>query len=126
MGKKVLDTPSAPASLAAYSPATEAAGLVFLSGQVGLVPETGERVPDDVTAQTHQVMANIGAILSDVGLGYDDVVKATVLLADIADFATVNDVYRSYFGDAYPARTAVQAGALPGGYLVEIDVVAAR
>ena len=126
MPKTVLATPSAPASLAAYSPATEAAGLVFLSGQVGLVPETGERAPNAVSAQAHQVMANIGAILSDVGLGYDDIVKATVFLADIGDFATVNDVYRSYFGSPYPARTAVQAGALPGGYLVEIEVVAAR
>jgi 2-iminobutanoate/2-iminopropanoate deaminase len=71
-------------------------------------------------------MANIGAILGDLGLGYEDIVKTTIFLADIGDFATVNDVYGSYFEGDYPARTTVQAGALPGGFLVEIEVVAAR
>lgn len=126
MPRTILDTPSAPKSLAAYSPAVETNGLVFLSGQVGLVPSTGERAPDDVAAQTHQVMSNIGAVLGDVGLGYSDIVKATVFLADIADFQTVSEVYASYFERGYPARSAVQAGALPGGFLVEIEVVAAR
>lgn len=126
MTRTILDTPSAAQSMAAYSAAVETSGLVFLSGQVGLMPGTGERAPDDVTAQTHQVMSNIGAILGDVGLGYSDIVKATVFLADISDFQTVNEVYRSYFEDGYPARSAVQAGALPGGFLVEIEVVAAR
>jgi 2-iminobutanoate/2-iminopropanoate deaminase len=71
-------------------------------------------------------MANIGAILGDLGLGYEDIVKTSIFLADIGDFATVNDVYASYFEGDYPARTTVQAGALPGGFLVEIEVVAAR
>jgi len=124
--KTILPTPSAAKAMAAYSPAVEAGGLVFLSGQVGLIPATGERAPDDVAAQAHQVMSNIGAVLDDVGLGYADIVKATVFLADIADFATVNEVYGSYFAAGYPARSAVQAGALPGGFLVEIEVVAAR
>lgn len=126
MPRTILDTPSAPKSLAAYSPAVETNGLVFLSGQVGLVPSTGERAPDDVAAQTHQVMSNIGAVLGDVGLEYSDIVKATVFLADIADFQTVSEVYASYLEGGYPARSAVQAGALPGGFLVEIEVVAAR
>lgn len=126
MPKTILDTPSAAQSMAAYSAAVETSGLVFLSGQVGLVPSTDERAPDDVTAQAHQVMSNIGAILGDVGLGYPDIVKATVFLADITDFAAVNEVYASYFDHGYPARSAVQAGALPGGFLVEIEVVAAR
>lgn len=126
MPRTILETPSAAQSLAAYSPAVETSGLVFLSGQVGLVPSTGERAPDDVTSQAHQVMSNIGAILGDVGLGYSDIVKATVFLADIGDFSAVNEVYSSYFGDGFPARSAVQAGALPGGFLVEIEVVAAR
>jgi 2-iminobutanoate/2-iminopropanoate deaminase len=124
--KTVPQTPSAPTSLAPYSAAAEASGLVFLSGQVGLDPSTGERAPDDVAAQAHQVMSNIGGVLGDVGLGYDDIVKTTVFLADIGDFATVNEVYASYFEGEYPARSAVQAGALPGGFLVEIEVVAAR
>lgn len=126
MPKTVPSTPSAPASLAPYSTATEAGGLVFLSGQVALDPATGERAPDDVETQARRVMENIGAILGDLGLAYDDIAKTTVFLADIDDFATVNEVYKSYFGDAYPARSAVQAGALPGGFLVEIEVVAAR
>lgn len=126
MPKTVPQTPSAPQSLAPYSTAAEASGLVFLSGQVGLDPSTGERAPDDVASQAHQVMSNIGAVLGDLGLGYDDIVKTTVFLADIGDFATVNEVYSSYFEGEYPARSAVQAGALPGGFLVEIEVVAAR
>lgn len=126
MPKTVPDTPSAPSSLAPYSTVTEAAGLVFLSGQVGLVPSTGERAPDDVTAQAHQVMSNIGAVLGDLGLGFDDIVKSTVFLADIGDFGAVNEVYGSYFDAEFPARSAFQAGALPGGFLVEIEVVAAR
>lgn len=126
MPKTIPQTPSAPTSLAPYSAAAEAGGLVFLSGQVGLDPATGERAPDDVAAQAHQVMSNIGAVLGDLGLRYDDIVKTTVFLADIGDFATVNEVYASYFDGEYPARSAVQAGALPGGFLVEIEVVAAR
>lgn len=126
MPKTVPDTPSAPQSLAPYSAATEAAGLVFLSGQVGLDPVSGERAPDEVRAQAHQVMRNIGAVLGDLGLGYDDIVKTTVFLADISDFDEVNEIYKSYFEGPFPARSAVQAGALPAGYLVEIEVVAAR
>lgn len=126
MPKIIPETPSAPQSLAPYSAAAEAAGLVFLAGQVGLVPSTGERVPDDVVAQAHQVMSNIGAVLGDLGLGYDDIVKTSIFLADIADFAAVNEVYATYFEGDFPARTTVQAGALPGGFLVEIEVVAAR
>ena len=126
MPKTVPETPSAPQSLAPYSAAAEAAGLVFLAGQVGLDPKTGERSPDDVDAQAHQVMSNIGAVLGDLDLGYEDIVKTTIFLADMGDFATVNDVYASYFEGDFPARTTVQAGALPGGFLVEIEVVAAR
>lgn len=126
MPKTVPETPSAPGSLAPYSPAAEAAGLVFLSGQVGLVPDTGERAPDDAAAQTRQVMSNIGSVLGDLGLGYEDIVKTTIFLADIDDYGVVNDVYGSYFDGEYPARSAFQAGALPAGFLVEIEVVAAR
>lgn len=126
MGKKVLATPSAPAAMGPYSFVVEGGGLVFLSGQVALDPATGERSPNDVGEQAHQVMRNIGALLDDVGLGYGDVVKTTVFLADIADYPVVNGVYASYFDDGPPARSAVQAGALPGGFLVEIEVVAAR
>jgi len=126
LAKSVPPTPSAPRALGPYSFATEAAGLVFLSGQVALDPVSGERGPDDVGAQAHQAMRNIGAILGDVGLGYDDIVKATIFLTDITDYQAVNDVYGSYFGGDPPARSAIQAAALPGGFLVEIEAVAAR
>lgn len=126
MSKKVLSTPSAPKAMGPYSFATEAAGLVFLSGQVALDPITGERKPDDVEVQARQVMDNIGAILGDLGLDYTDIVKTTIFLADMADYPKVNEVYGSYFGTEPPARSAIQAGALPGGFLVEIEVVAAR
>lgn len=126
MPKTVPSTPSAPRALGPYSFVAEAAGLVFLSGQVGLVPATGERAPDDVTAQAHQVMKNIGGILGDLDLGYSDIVKTTIFLDDMADYPTVNDVYGSYFEAEPPARSAIEAGGLPGGFLVEIEVVAAR
>ena len=109
-----------------YSFATEAGGLVFLSGQVALDPMTGERRHDDVADQSHQVMKNIGAILGDLGLEYSDIVKSTIFLADIDAYPAVNEVYGSYFDLEPPARSAIQAGALPGGFLVEIEVVAAR
>jgi 2-iminobutanoate/2-iminopropanoate deaminase len=99
---------------------------VFISGQVAIDPETGDRAPDDVPAQTRQVMSNLAGILGDVGLGFDDVVKTTIFLADISDFPTVNEIYGSYFEAEPPARATVQAGALPGGFLVEIEVVAAE
>jgi 2-iminobutanoate/2-iminopropanoate deaminase len=99
---------------------------VFLAGQVGLDPKTGEDTADDAEGQAQQIMSNIGGVLGDLGLGYEDIVKTTIFLADINDFATVNDVYASYFAGDFPARTTVQAGALPGGFLVEIEVVAAR
>lgn len=126
MPRTIPNTPSAPQSLAPYSAAAEAAGLVFLAGQVGLNPSTSERAPDDVTAQAHQVMANIGAVLGDLGLGYEDIVKTTIFLADIGDFAEVNAVYEGYVGDSRPARSTVEVAALPGGHLVEIELIAAR
>ncbi|KAA3639995.1 MAG: reactive intermediate/imine deaminase [Armatimonadetes bacterium] len=126
MPKQILSTPHGPAAMGPYSIATEANGLVFCSGMVALVPETGEAITGSVTDQTHQVMKNIGAVLGDVGLGYDDIVKTTIFLADIDDFAAVNEVYAQYVGEAKPARSTFQAGALPGGFQVEIECIAAR
>lgn len=126
MPKTVPATPSAPNAMGPYSFATEAGGLVFLSGQVALDPASGERRPDDIEIQARQVMDNIGAILGDLGLSYGDIVKTTIFLADMGDYPKVNEVYASYFGTEPPARSAIQAGALPGAFLVEIEVVAAR
>lgn len=122
---KVLDTPSAPAAVGPYSVAVESNGFVFLSGQIGADPDTGERSPD-VAGQARRVMDNIGLILADVGLDYSDVVKTTIFMADMADYATINEIYSGYFTDQPPARSAIQAAALPAGYLVEIEIVAAR
>jgi 2-iminobutanoate/2-iminopropanoate deaminase len=124
--KSVPETPSAPQPLAPYSVATEANGFVFISGQVAIDPTTGEREPDDVAAQTHRVMKNVGSILGDLGLSYDDIAKTTIFLADISDFPVVNEIYGAYVGTPPPARSTFQAGALPGDFMVEIEVVAAR
>ena len=126
MPKTVPVTPSAPGAMGPYSVATEANGLVFVSGQVAVDPITQERSPDDVEVQTTQVMSNITAILGDLGLGLSDIAKTTIFLADINDFPKVNAVYSGFFDKEPPARSTVQAGALPGGFLVEVEVVAAR
>ncbi len=126
MPKTVPDLPSAPAAMGPYSVATEANGFVFISGQVAVDPISSERSPDDVEVQAEKVMSNIEAILGDLGLGLSDIAKTTIFLADIADFPKVNGVYAGYFEGEPPARSTIQAGALPGGFLVEIEVVAAR
>lgn len=126
MPKQILDTPSGPQPIGAYSIATEANGFVFLSGQIAIDPLTSAPVIGDVAVQAEQVMANIKAILGDIGLTLDDVVKTTIFLADIGDFPVVNRIYGDYFDSGKPARSTVQAGGLPGGYEVEIDLIAAR
>jgi len=126
MPKQVPQVPRGPRPIGPYSVATEAAGLVFISGQLGLDPVSGARAEGGVVAETAQILENLSLVLGDLGLGFDDVVKTTIFLADMADFAAVNAVYRGYFSEAAPARSTVQVGALPGGYLVEIDAVAAR
>ena len=93
---------------------------------VALVPETGKPLEGDVVAQTHQVMKNIGAVLGDVGLGYDDIVKTTIFVADMADYPAVNKVYGEYVGESRPARSTIEVSALPGGFLVEIESISSR
>jgi len=126
MSKRVLTTPSAPKALGPYSVAVETAGLVFISGQVAIDPVTGERESGDVAAQADRIMTNIGAILGDVGLGFESVVKTTIFLRNMADFPIVNEVYGSRFGSEPPARSTVEVSALPGGFLVEIETIASR
>ena len=125
MARRTLETPSAPPALGPYSVAVQAAGLVFLSGQVALKAEGG-RDDGDTTAQTRRVMDNIGAMLADIGLGYSDIVKTTIFMVDIKEYAEINGVYAEYFDGDPPARSAVQVAALPGGFRVEIEIVAAR
>jgi 2-iminobutanoate/2-iminopropanoate deaminase len=126
MPKQVPRLPSAPAPLAPYSVATEANGFVFVSGQVAIDP-TGGAIPVAVADQTRLILDNIGGILSDLGLSYGDVVKATLFLTDIADFNAVNEVYRTFFPTDPPARSTFQVAALPKPeFKIEIEVVAAR
>ncbi len=126
MPKIIHDAPSGPTPMGPYSIVTEANGFVFISGMVSLVPETGEPVEGDIRVQTHQVMKNIGAVLGDVGLTFDDIVKTTIFVADMADYPAVNEVYGEYVGGSRPARSTIEAGALPGGFLVEIESISAR
>jgi 2-iminobutanoate/2-iminopropanoate deaminase len=126
MPKTIHDAPNGPSPIGPYSIVTEANGFVFLSGMVPLDPSTGDAVRGSIEEQTDRVMRNIGAVLSDVGLGFDDIVKTTIFLADIGDFPAVNGVYGQYVGEARPARSTIQAGALPGGFAVEIECIAAR
>lgn len=129
--QKAIATTQAPSAVGPYSQAVstgdEPGAQVFISGQIPLDPATGEIVPGGVNEQAEQALRNIGAILAAAGLGYEHVVKTTVLLADIADFGDVNEVYARYFtGPVLPARAAFQVAALPKGALVEIEAVALR
>lgn len=123
MSKVAISSDAAPAALGPYSAGVKAGGMVFLSGQLGLDPKTGQ-LADGVVAQAEQSLENIEALLAAAGAALDNVVKTKVFLADIADFAAVNEVYASRFPEPYPARSAVQVGALPAGALVEIEVIA--
>jgi 2-iminobutanoate/2-iminopropanoate deaminase len=126
MPKSVPEITSGPSPVGPYSIAAEANGFVFVSGQVAFDPATGDRVDPDVASEAAQVMKNIGAILGDLGLGYDDIVKTTIFLTDIDDFAQVNEVYGRSFAAEPPARSTIQVAALPVGFRVEIEVIAAR
>lgn len=122
--RRAVDTPSAPAAIGPYSQAVAASGLLFVSGQIGLDPTTGALAGDTVDAQARQALENMRAILEAGGCSMRDVVKATVLLADMADFAAVNEVYQAHFAAPYPARAAFAVRGLPKGALVEIECVA--
>ena len=126
MPKTIHDSDRAPAPVGPYSVATEANGFVFVSGQVGIDPATGELAEGGVAAQTRQIMTNIGGVLGDLGLGYADIAKTTIFVTDMGDFATVNAVYSEFVGESKPARSTVGVAALPLGVPVEIEVIAAR
>lgn len=123
--KKIIATPDAPKAVGPYSQAVELNGTLYLSGQLPVNPATG-KMAEGIEAQTRQSLRNLGAILAAAGLGYADIVKTTVLLADIADFAAMNAVYAEFFPTDKPARVCYQAAALPLGARVEIDAVAGR
>lgn len=123
--KQAISTSNAPGAIGPYSQAIDAGAFVFISGQIPVNPANGE-IADGITAQTAQSIANIKAILAEAGLTVDNVVKTTVFLADMNDFAAMNEVYAEAFKAPYPARSAVAVRELPKKVLVEIEVIAVR
>ncbi|NCU39210.1 RidA family protein [Candidatus Saccharibacteria bacterium] len=122
--KKVINTDKAPKAIGPYSQAVEAAGFIFASGQIPIVPTTGEIVEGGIEEQTKQVLSNIQAILSEKSLCFADVVKTTVFLADMNDFAAVNAIYGEAFLENPPARSCVQVARLPKDVKIEIEIIA--
>ena len=122
--KEIISTENAPAAIGPYSQAIEAAGLLFASGQIPIVPATGEIVAGGIEEQTMQVLSNVEAILAAKGLGFSDVVKTTVFLSDMNDFATVNGIYAKAFVENPPARSCVQVARLPKDVKIEIETIA--
>lgn len=122
---KAIATEKAPNAIGPYVQAVDTGAMVFTSGQLGLDPATG-KLADGIEAQTHQSLNNLSAVLAEAGLTMDNVVKTTVFVQDLKDFATVNAVYGSHFPGSYPARSCVQVAALPMGGLVEIECIAVR
>lgn len=123
--RDVIATPDAPQAIGPYSQAVRANGFVFVSGQVAIDPATQQVVGEDVPAQTDRVMKNLAAILQAAGSGLEEVVKSTVFLKNMGDFAAMNQVYGKYFSSAPPARSTVEVARLPRDVFVEIDVIAA-
>ena len=125
-GLGVVSTDAAPKAIGPYSQGITTDGLVFTAGQVALDPKTGELVGKTAAEQTEQVLRNLAAVLAAAGTSFDTVVKTTVYLADMADFAQMNEVYAKHFGAHKPARSTVQAAGLPKGARVEIDAIAIK
>jgi 2-iminobutanoate/2-iminopropanoate deaminase len=124
--KKALETRRAPAAIGPYSQAIEDGGLVFCSGQVGIDPATGTLVAGGIEAETRRVLENLREVLRAANLGFEDIVKTTIFLVDLAEFDVVNRVYGEHLVQPYPARSTVQVAALPRGARVEIEAVAIR
>ena len=123
--RKHVISDEAPKPIGPYSQAVVAGGLIFVSGQIPLDPKTNTLVEGDITVQTEQVLKNLMAILKEAKMGADNVVKTTVFLSDLGDFAKMNETYAKYLGKNPPARSTIQAAALPRGVKVEIDLIAA-
>jgi 2-iminobutanoate/2-iminopropanoate deaminase len=124
MPKQAVSSPDAPKAIGPYSAALRVGSLLFVSGQVPIDPHSGLMVEGDVAAQTQQVLRNISALLNAAGLSPAHVVRTTVFLADMNDFAAMNEVYRTFFAEPFPARSTVQAARLPRDARIEIDVIA--
>lgn len=121
--KTIINTNNAPAPIGPYSQAVAAGGLLFVSGQIPMVPATGEIITTGITNEAKQVMENLKAILDEAGVGFDSIIKTNIFLTDMQTFAQVNEVYGSYFTANFPARETVQVSGLPKGVNVEISVI---
>jgi len=124
--KKVISTSDAPAAIGPYSQAIQVGNLIYTSGQIPINPSTGTVVEGGIKEQTRQSLQNVSAILQEAGLTMDSVIKTTVFMADMNDFADMNAVYAEFFSEPYPARSAVAVKTLPKGVMVEIEVVAEK
>lgn len=124
MEKKIINTKNAPAPIGPYNQAVQYGGMLFISGQIALDTATGNLVMDDIKTETEKVMSNIRAILEEAGMGFSNVIKSSIFLMDMGQFAQVNEVYGSYFPENAPARETIQVAALPKGVNVEISIIA--
>jgi 2-iminobutanoate/2-iminopropanoate deaminase len=124
--KKIISTPRAPAAIGPYSQAVEINGTLYVSGQIPINPETGKLVEGDIIKQTEQVFRNIESILHEAGYEFRDVVKSTCLLASMADFKAMNEVYAKFYSEKQPARAAYAVKDLPLGALIEIETIAVK
>ena len=125
MGKKIIATDKAPAAIGPYSQAIEAGGFVFASGQIPVDPATGN-IPDGIEAQAKQALINVKNLMEASGLSMDNIVKTSVFIKDMNDFAKVNEVYATFFESDFPARSCVEVARLPKDVLIEVEVIAAR
>jgi 2-iminobutanoate/2-iminopropanoate deaminase len=126
MSKKIIRTDNAPAPIGPYNQAVQFGNMLFVSGQIALDAQTGELVQGDIQTETRKVMENLQAILTEAGMDFSNVLKSTIFLMDMGQFAQVNEVYGSYFAADAPARETVQVAGLPKGVKVEISVIAAK
>lgn len=126
MANSVIKTAKAPAAIGPYSQAIKSGNTIYISGQLGLNPSTGDFDGDDIKIQTKQSLENLKNILQEAGYSMSDVVKTTVLLKDIAEFGDMNNIYAEYFSEPFPARAAFQVAALPKGGRVEIEAIASK
>lgn len=125
MSKKVISTSNAPAAIGPYSQAIEVNGFIYASGQIPVIPETGE-IPEGIEAQARQVLTNVKALMEATGLTMANIIKTSVFIKDMNDFAKVNEIYASFFTGDYPARSCVEVARLPKDVLIEVEVIAAR
>ncbi len=126
MEKKIIETQQAPAPIGPYNQAVQFGNMLFVSGQIPLDPQTGDLICSSIEAETEMVMKNLSAILETAGYGFEHVLKSTIFITDMGQFAQINAVYGQYFKENAPARETVQVAALPRGVNVEISVIAAK